>query len=57
MRIILFLFFILFLGCSNNFNKYEYNSNINFSDDLSFKELKLKLEEYAELSSYPNLNE
>ncbi len=52
-----FLIFFLFSGCIYNqpesINNY---SNLNFSDDLSLKEFKIKLEEYAKNSPYPNID-
>ena len=52
------LIFFLFSGCV-----YSQNANINavsdiiFSDDLSLEEFKLKLEEYANNSPYPNIDD
>ena len=52
------LIFFLFSGCV-----YNQNANINavsdiiFSDDLSLEEFKLKLEEYANNSPYPNIDD
>ena len=53
------LLFIIFLtaSCSMNNDKLENNfSNINFSDDMTFEEFQNKLEEYAENSPYPNID-
>ena len=52
--LILIIFFIL--SCTID-NKNNLMKNINFSDDLSFDEFELKLEEYSKISSYPDLNE
>tara|TARA_B100000035_G_scaffold299886_1_gene294968 strand:- start:241 stop:414 length:174 start_codon:yes stop_codon:yes gene_type:complete len=52
------LIFLLFSGCV-----YKQNTNINavsdinFSDDLTLEEFKLKLEEYANNSPYPNIDD
>ena len=52
------LIFFLLSGCL-----YSQNSNINavsdinFSDDLTLEEFKLKLEEYANNSPYPNIDD
>ena len=52
------LIFFLFSGCV-----YSQNENINavpdinFSDDLTLEEFKLKLEEYANNSPYPNIDD
>tara|TARA_Y100001970_G_scaffold131814_1_gene162571 strand:+ start:2127 stop:2315 length:189 start_codon:yes stop_codon:yes gene_type:complete len=58
------IFFILFFSaCSyNNEEKLNNISNnnlqfINFSNDLSFDEFKIKLEEYANSSPYPNIDD
>ena len=58
------IFFILFFSaCSyNNEEKLNNSSNnnlqfINFSNDLSFDEFKIKLEEYANNSPYPNIDD
>ena len=53
------LLIIIFLtaSCSMNNDKLENNfSDINFSDDMTFEEFKNKLEEYAENSPYPNID-
>ena len=53
-----FLILILFLLQGCNLNQKNINViNSNFSDDLTFDEYKKKIEEYINLSSYPNLNE
>jgi hypothetical protein len=40
-----------------NNDKLENNfSDINFFDDMTFEEFKNKLEEYAENSPYPNID-
>ena len=56
MKRIIIIFF-LFSGCSYNQTENINNlSNINFSDDLTLEEFKIKLEEYANNSPYPNIN-
>jgi hypothetical protein len=53
------LLIIIFLtaSCSMNNDKLENNfSDINFSDDMTFEEFQNKLEEYAENSPYPNID-
>ena len=53
----LLIIFFLTLSCSMNNDKLENNfSDINFSDDMTFEEFKNKLEEYAENSPYPNID-
>ena len=52
------LIFFLFSGCVYNQNT-NINAvlDINFSDDLTLEEFKLKLEEYANNSPYPNIDD
>ena len=53
----LFIIIILITGCSKNNNELKNNYlNIEFSDDISFEELKIKLEDYGNNSPIPNLN-
>ena len=52
------LIFLLFSGCVNNKNaNINIVSDIKFSDDLTLEEFKLKLEEYANNSPYPNIDD
>ena len=52
------LIFFLFSGCVYNQNaNINTVSDINFSDDLTLEEFKLKLEEYANNSPYPNIDD
>ena len=52
------LIFLLLSGCVYNQNlKNNAVSDINFSDDLTLEEFKLKLEEYANNSPYPNIDD
>ena len=57
MRRIIILF-ILFSGCtySQPLDTTKI-SNINFSDDLTLEEFRVKLEEYANNSPYPNIDD
>ena len=49
--------FIWLIGCSSNQNLSKTNyTTINFSEDLTFNEFKLKLESYANNSPYPNID-
>ena len=53
----LLIIFFLTVSCSMNNDKLEKNfSDINFSDDMTFEEFQNKLEEYAENSPYPNID-
>tara|TARA_B100001121_G_scaffold257402_1_gene235665 strand:+ start:1973 stop:2140 length:168 start_codon:yes stop_codon:yes gene_type:complete len=49
-----FIIFFLLVSCSQSLKKDDH-INLNFSQDLSFKNFKLKLEEYATNQPYPNL--
>ena len=54
----LLIIFFLTASCSMNNDKLENNfSGINFSDDMTFEEFQNKLEEYAENSPYPNIDD
>ena len=54
----LLIIFILIAGCSTQNNKLgNDNLNIDFSNDMSFKEFQIKLEEYGKNSPYPNIND
>ena len=59
MKIKIFFFLILYLmsSCSIKVNNKMTNNNYNFSDSLTFDQMKSMLEKYSEISSYPNLNE
>ena len=53
----LFIIIILIVGCSKNNNELKNDSlSIKFSDDMSFEEFKIKLEDYGNNSPYPDLN-
>jgi len=56
MRRIILIFFLL-TGCSFNQNKDSNNlSDINFLDNLSLEQFKIKLDEYAENNPSPNID-
>jgi len=52
-----FLILLIILSGCGIYQKDEKIINSIFSDNLTFEELKKKLDEYTELSDYPNLNE
>ena len=53
MKKYLFLIMFFLLSCSSNFTK----SNFDFSEEMTFDEFKLKLDEYAENNPYPNIDD
>ena len=53
----LLIIFFLTASCSMNNDILENNiSDTNFSDEMTFEEFQNKLEEYAENSPYPNID-
>jgi len=54
MKKILLISLIYLSSCSSNI--ISYNEDITFSDDLTFKEFKNKLNEYAIINTYPNID-
>ena len=55
-RLILILF--LFSGCSTNQSQNTNNySTLEFSDNLTIEEFIIKLDEYANNSPYPNIDD
>ena len=45
---------IFFLASCSSYNAKD---NINFSDQMSFEEFKIKLNEYAKTNPYPNIDD
>ena len=56
MKKILIIFFLLSACSSNNINKENTLSTLDFSENLTIEEFKLKLEQYANNSNYPNID-
>ena len=53
----LLIIFIIVTGCSTyNENLSNNNLDIKFSDNISFEEFQVRLEEYANNSPYPNID-
>tara|TARA_B100001093_G_C26588226_1_gene910321 strand:- start:43 stop:204 length:162 start_codon:yes stop_codon:yes gene_type:complete len=52
MKKFLLITFFIMTSCSKDYVKKD----ITFSKNMSFDEFKLKLEEYAEIDSYPNID-
>ena len=50
------LFAIILNSCSKDIKNNEFSHDINFKENISFKEFKIKLDEYVKNSSYPNIN-
>ena len=48
-----FVVLIFLMSCSSN----ETKNNFNFSNDMTFNEFKIKLDEYAINNPYPNIDE
>ena len=56
MKIFIFLIIIFISACSSELNK-NFSNNINLSSEMSIDEVKVKLKEYAENSTYPNIDD
>ena len=53
----LLITFIIITGCSAYNDKLSNNNlDIKFSENMSLEEFQVKLEEYANKSSYPNID-
>ena len=53
----LLITFIIITGCSINNDKLSHNNlDFKFSDNMSFEEFQIKLEDYANNSPYPNID-
>ncbi len=53
-----FLILLLLNSCSINETELKKDlQNINFSDDLSLDEFKVKLKEYANINPYPSVDD
>ena len=48
------IFFFLLMSWGKNFENNNSKKSYNFSDEMTFDEFRLKLEEYAKNSPYPN---
>jgi len=55
MKKILIIFFLLSACSANQVTNKERLENLNFSDNLTIDEFKIRLEEYALNSPYPNI--
>ena len=52
MNKLLILMIFMLLSCSSSIN----NNDFKISDDMTFDEFKLKLEEYSKNNPYPNID-
>ena len=53
----LLIIFIIITGCSTSNDKLSNtNLDIKFSDNLSLEEFRVKLDVYAQNSSYPDID-
>ena len=53
----IYLFLIFFLStCSSSEIKGNLNNPLNFSEDMDFEEFKIKVIEYANQSTFPNID-
>jgi len=53
MKKILVIIIFFLVSCAPSSTKNE----LNFSDEMTFEQFKLKLNEYVENNSYPDVNE
>ena len=54
MKKFLLLFFLLLMSCGKSLDNNNLKDSYNFSDEMTFDEFKLRLEEYTNNSPYPN---
>ena len=53
MKIFFLIFYLFLVSCSPLIS----TNDLSFSDDMTFDEFKLKLNEYSKISSYPNIDD
>ena len=53
MKIFILLILFFLTSCSSNLTRNDFN----ISDVMSFQEFKIKLEEYATINPYPNIDD
>mgnify|MGYP001495968638 CR=1 FL=1 len=56
MKKIIFITFFLLNSCSTFPAQNKSDFNINFSENLTIDEFKIRLEKYVENNSYPNID-
>ena len=52
-----FLIFIFLIACTKNSSSVNYNKDLNFFNQLTLEQFKIKLENYANNKPYPNIDE
>ncbi len=58
MNKILLIFLLLLTSCSSSKNISDKTiKDFEFSKEMSFDEFKVKLEEYAKINPYPNIDD
>ena len=55
MKVFMFIILLLTSACTNSSVKIIENKDLKLSENMSFNEFKIKVEQYAEESSYPSL--
>ena len=57
MKIFLFLIIVIISACTSKLNNNNFSKNINLTSEMSIETVKNKLKEYAENSTYPNIDD
>ena len=57
MKKYMLIFLISLNSCSNNKINNQLDYKFIVDNDITFEEFKLKLDEYAKISGYPNIND
>jgi hypothetical protein len=52
-----FLIFLFLIACTKNSSSVNYNKDLNFFNQLTLEQFKIKLENYANNKPYPNIDE
>tara|TARA_Y100000741_G_C17957298_1_gene438299 strand:- start:412 stop:585 length:174 start_codon:yes stop_codon:yes gene_type:complete len=55
MKLKLVIILLLLNNCTTNTSKNEFNKNIVFTENMTIEEFKLKLNEYALISPFPDV--
>ena len=57
MKKLLFISIFLLYSCASDISKDKSTEYITFSENMSFAEFKIKLEAYAKIKGYPNIDD